>query len=391
VNITGRTKQIIEAYLKGYPEGKTSKEIAKSLGITPRVMQKHLAKARREGIDIPSNTNETKSKRGLYSVEVGQREGFSINASSTLVKHTTEGSEVVLEWIKQSATAKNMEEFVNGLKERVEGRAKKIIAPKFKDTNKSLWIPMGDPHFGMYAWAKETGEDYDVEIATRTHLSALNKIINSRKNYDQITIISLGDLLHADNRRQVTEKSGHLLDVDGRYRRVIGYVREALCSAIEMAAKRTKLVRVILLDGNHDPHSSGHVSDYLAAYYRKSSHISIDTRVSKHRYEVYGNNLIGLVHGDTTKSLSSLPGVMSCDMREEWGKTANHYWYTGHIHQQKVFEYPACTVESFNSMTTKDSYAADYGYRSRRQMTGIIIDKDHGEIERIMVRPEHFE
>jgi hypothetical protein len=321
---------------------------------------------------------------------LGQKEGFEVHSASTLVKHTDEGGNVVMEWIKQSKTAEDMEAFVKRLEERVAGKGPRIKQPNFADTAVSLWIPMGDPHFGMYAWAKETGADYDVEKADQIHSSALSKIIKSRPYYDQITIVSLGDLLHADNRRQMTEKSGHLLDVDGRYWRVVDVVTDCFCRAIELAATRTKKVRVILLDGNHDPHSSGHVARTLAAYYRKTKHIDIDTRVTKHRYEVYGNNLIGMVHGDTTKSLAQLPGLMACDQREAWGATHNHYWWTGHIHQQKVFEYPSCVVESFNSMTEKDAYAAEYGYRSRRQMTGIEIHKEHGEVSRIMVRPEHF-
>jgi len=361
-------------------------EAAKMYGSTLRTYNRVLERARLKGHDVPASKLETMRA----SMIAGQREGFEVHATSTLVKHTDGDGSVVLEWVKQSKTADDMEAFVKRLEERVEGRHPEIKQPKFNDTDVSLFIPMGDPHFGMYAWAKETGEDYDVEKADEIHTLALSKIISSRTNYDTINIISLGDLLHADNRRQMTEKSGHLLDVDGRYWRVIDVVTDCLCRAIELAATRAKRVRVILLDGNHDPHSSGHVARTIAAYYRKSKHIDVDVRVTKHRYEVYGNNLIGLVHGDTTKSLAQLPGLMACDMREDWGKTANHYWWTGHIHQQKVFEYPNCVVESFNSMTAKDAYAADYGYRSRRQMTGIEIHKKHGEIGRIVVRPEHF-
>ena len=360
-------------------------EGAAKYGTSQRVYFDALSRIRSLGYDVPESNYHAKK------AIPGQREGFTVNAASTLVKHDDGNGKVVLEWVKQTANAEEIEAFVKRLEDRVSGKAPVIKQPKFKDSDVSLFIPMGDPHFGMYAWAKECGEDYDVEKADKIHTAALQKIISTRDNYDQITIISLGDLLHADNRRQMTEKSGHLLDVDGRYWRVIDILTDCLCNAIEFAATRTKQVRVILLDGNHDPHSSGHVARTLSAYYKKSKHISVDTRVAKHRYERYGNNLIGLVHGDTTKSLAQLPGLMSCDMGKDWGETRNHYWWTGHIHQQKVFEYPACVVESFNSMTAKDAYAAEYGYRSRRQMTGIEIHKQHGEISRIMVRPEHFE
>lgn len=359
----------------------TRLEAAKKYGSNDRQFRGVLQNIRNKGVDVP---------RGDYTKQVGVKDGFSVHSASTLVKHTDEDGKVVLEWLKQSKDAETIEHFVKRLEDSVVGKCPKIEAPKFNDTDVSLYIPMGDPHFGMYAWAKETGDDYDVDKAEAIHSAALGKIIKSRPKFDQIVIISLGDLLHADNRRQVTEKSGHLLDVDGRYWRVVDAVTDCLRRSIELAATRAKTVKVILLDGNHDPHSSGHVARTLSAYYSKTKHIEIDTRVTKHRYEVYGNNLIGMVHGDTTKSLPKLSELMACDMRKEWGMTENHYYWTGHIHQQKVFEQSSCVVESFNSMTSKDAYAAEYGYRSRRQMTGIEIHRQHGEIGRIMVRPEHF-
>lgn len=373
-NLTERQAEILE-HIKNAP---TFAKAAEAAGITMRRFFKQLAAIRAAGVEIP--------EAGSAYI----RDTHQIGKVITHVKYTGKIGEIKNEWISSNPRAEDLERFVSNLEKRVAGKAKKIKAPQYRNTDTSIWIPMGDPHFGMYSWGMETGEDYDVDIAVSIHNAAIQKLLDSYTKVDCIYICSLGDLLHADNRRQMTEKSGHLLDVDGRYWRVVDMTTEALCRAIEFAATKAKQVKVILIDGNHDPHSSGHIARTLESYYKNVRHIEIDTRPTKHRYEVYGNNLIGLVHGDTTRSLASLPSVMSCDMREDWGRTHNHYWYTGHIHQQKVFEYPSCVVESFNSMTAKDAYAAEHGYRSRRQMTAIEIHREHGEIGRRVVRAEHF-
>jgi hypothetical protein len=370
--LSEKQKQVLDLYEKLG----TVQKVADAIGVSLRNTNVILQKARKaSGIE--------------NKIEIGQRKGYEIGKVTTHVQHNLEGGVVKNEWIRQYPTEKELEKFTQNIEQSVEVKATAIKPPKYKDTDLSIWLPIGDPHFGMYAWAKEAGEDYDVDIAVSVHEQAIRKLLSVREMVDCIYICSLGDLLHADSRRAETEKSKHLLYVDGRFWRVIDMTTECLCRAIEFAATKAKKVKVILLAGNHDPHASGHISRTLSAYYRSSKQIEINTSPAKHIYEEYGNNLVGLVHGDTSK-MPSLPAVMSCDMREAWGRTRNHYWFTGHIHQQKVFEYPSCVVESFNSLTAKDSYAAEYGYRSRRQMTSVVIHKEHGEVERAMVRPEHF-
>lgn len=367
--LTPKQQQIKELFDKGMG----TRQIGRELGIARGTVQSHLDSIKRKENAPP-----------------GLPQGFNVYQQTTHVQVTDEEGVVKNIWHRSAPSEASIEEFVKSLESRVEGKAPKIQAPKFKDTDLSVWLPIGDPHFGQYSWSKETGEDYDVEIASELHTKAIQKLLSIREKVDCIYICSLGDLLHADSRRSETEKSKHLLDVDGRFWRVVDTTTECLCKAIEFAATRAKKVKVILLAGNHDPNASGHISRVLSAYYRKSPNIEINTSPAKHIYEEYGNNLVGLVHGDTSK-MGQLAQLMSCDMREAWGRTRNHYWFTGHIHQQKVFEYPSCVVESFNSLTAKDAYAAEYGYRSRRQMTSIVIHKEHGEVERAMVRPEHFE
>ena len=100
-----------------------------------------------------------------------------------------------------------------------------------------------------------------------------------------------------------------------------------------------------------------------------------------YHYLEFGKNLIGVTHGDRIK-LEDLNGIMSVDAAEDWGRTEHRYWYTGHIHHRKILELRGCLVESFRSLVARDAYTDSHGFRSGRDMYCIVLDKDHGEIER---------
>lgn len=104
-------------------------------------------------------------------------------------------------------------------------------------------------------------------------------------------------------------------------------------------------------------------------------------------YIEHGKCLIGTHHGHTCK-IERLPGVMAADQAKAWGRTEFRYWYLGHVHHQSVKEYAGVTVESFNTLTAKDAYAAFGGYRARQNMKCIVMHSEFGEVARHTVSPD---
>src|SRR3546814_18785286 len=51
-----------------------------------------------------------------------------------------------------------------------------IPAPEFHDERLLTVLPLGDPHFGMRAWAAETGENFDLATAERLTFAAVDRI-----------------------------------------------------------------------------------------------------------------------------------------------------------------------------------------------------------------------
>ena len=87
------------------------------------------------------------------------------------------------QWVKSSMSSAMAEEairtFINDLAKGIKGASPKIAQPKHADKDLLAVYPMGDPHIGLYSWAKETGEDFDLDIAKQLTLGAVDRLVES--------------------------------------------------------------------------------------------------------------------------------------------------------------------------------------------------------------------
>lgn len=246
--------------------------------------------------------------------------------------------------------------------------------------------PIGDPHIGMRAWAAECGADWDLEIAERVHCRAMDTLVGAVPATQRALIVNLGDLFHYDSMAPVTPRSGHMLDADGRYAKMVGVGIKVIRQCVESALTKHKTVHVVNVIGNHDETGAVWLSQALSHIYDREPRVTVDTSPAVFNYYRFGKVLIGCHHGHTCKP-DKLPGVMAADRAKDWGETEHRYWWQGHIHHASVREYPGVVVESFGTLAAKDAYAAAGGWRSRESMTAIVLHKDHGEVGRSMVNP----
>jgi hypothetical protein len=245
-------------------------------------------------------------------------------------------------------------------------------------------IPMGDPHLGMYAWAAEAGEDFDLEIAERELVAAVDRLVSLAPFAEECLLINLGDFFHADNSSNMTARSGNALDVDTRWAKVLSVGVGAMERCIERALDRHDRVRVICEIGNHDDHTAILLATCLQRTYRREPRVTIDTSPAKFHFVRFGKCLIGTTHGDSVKP-DKLPGVMAVDRARDWGETEHRHWYTGHVHHESVKEYPGVVVETFRTLAPRDAWHARSGYRSGRDMRLDVWHKQYGLINRHIV------
>jgi molybdenum-dependent DNA-binding transcriptional regulator ModE len=308
-------------------------------------------------------------------------EGFNVRGKSTMYDRD---GKVVAQWVKTTADAEAREQmlrdFAATLAEEVKGLAPLTAPPEHSDEDLLCVYPMGDPHFGMYAWAKEAGDDFDLSIAERLTFAAVDRLVSSAPPAGTALLLNLGDMFHADNQKNQSQ-SGHQLDVDGRWAKVqqVGLLSMLHCA--KRLLERHKRVILRFNKGNHDGHSSQALALMVACYFNNEPRIEVDLSPAVMWYFRFDRVLIASTHGDTIKGQDMVP-VMAADRPEDWGATAHRYVYVGHVHHSDLKEYRGGVVEYFRTLAARDAWHAGQGYRAGRDMRLIVHHRDHGEIER---------
>ncbi len=367
---TDRQKEL----LKPLSEGMSTRKAAAKLGVHHAYISKTHAAVQRKAAARGYHPDSDMTKVAPP--------GFLVKGTSTLYG---DDGQPKIQWVKTSidrdAQTAMLIETIETIGETFRGRAKPSAAPKRTAKDTMAIIPMGDPHLGMYAWADETNNDFDCDIAEADLLNAVRHIIDCLPPCDECLLLNLGDFFHSDTLDNRTRRSGHALDVDTRWQRVMQVGIRVMRAAIDHALTKHKLVTVRNNIGNHDEQSSIMLGLALKMYYERNKRVNVDVSPNPFWFKEFGRNLIGSTHGDKVKP-EALPGIMAHDAPEMWGRTAHRYWYIGHVHHKKVHEVNGVMVESFRTLAAKDAWHHAQGYRAGRDLSAILLHREHGEIGR---------
>jgi hypothetical protein len=351
----------------------SNQKAAAALGVSRRGLDKSIAALRAHAA--------TKGYSPTHDMTRTAPIGFGVKGTSTL--YNKEGA-ISVQWVKTQRDAAQQEQalkdFANQLAESVQGLAPLVPVPKVADADTLCVYPMGDPHFGMYAWWQDAGEDFDLGIAENLTCGAIDRLVASAPASHTAILLNLGDMFHSDNQRNVTN-SGHQLDVDGRWAKVQKVGLQAMIYAVNRLLEKHQKVVFRINRGNHDGHSSYALALMVSCYFHNEKRVEVDLSPATAWYYQFGKVLIGSTHGDTLKG-PAMVGLMAADKAEAWGGTKHRYWYVGHVHHQDTKEYPGGVVEYFRTLAARDAWHAGQGYRAGRDMRLIVLHREHGEIER---------
>lgn len=288
-------------------------------------------------------------------------------------------------WVKGTLDHEQYEKMVRdtvqALTADLRGLSPLMRPPKAVDSDLLSVYPLGDPHFGMYSWAKETGAAFDLNIAERLTLGAVDRLVSVGPASETAIVLPLGDVFHMNDKTNMTPAHRHVLDADGRFPKVIQCGIKTFKHAVLRALQKHQNVVIRLVKGNHDPDAIWALAFALAEFFSNEPRVTVDLTPSAHWFYRFDKVLIGATHGDETKH-KDLLGVMAVDRAEDWGQTRHRYWYTGHVHNQVVTELPGVLCESFRTLAAADAYAQGHGYRAGRDMRLIVHHREDGEIER---------
>lgn len=289
------------------------------------------------------------------------------------------------QWVKSNLRHEAYLEAVKGAMQAFVEDLPKLSAPKApKDYSTDVipWIQIGDAHVGMLAHAAETGENFDLKIAEREVCGAIGLMIDEMPACERCVINDLGDFTHYENFTATTEASGHPLDFDSRFPKMIKSYARIMRFIIERALTKAKVVDVLINQGNHSRTNDIWMGVMLSALYEGNDRVNVLDNDSVFIGYRMGKTLVMVHHSDKC-SVKRLPGVMAQDFSKDWGETDYHYIDIGHVHHKSVaIDENGAVVESWNHLAARDKWAHEAGYRSSKSITVVLRSKTYGEIGR---------
>lgn len=342
-----------------------------------------------KSLDLPRQTFANRLRRGRElhaegrgSFDGGTDDGWAIKGRSTL--YGPDG-EIKSEWVKTTADmVRQMEMIREGIAAFIDGAPKVNPGrgPSKFDKDVIPWFQIGDAHLGMLAYEAETGANFDMKIAERELCAAFAALFDECPPHERCVINDLGDATHYENMAAVTEASGHSLDADGRFPKMIRVYSKVMRFIVERALERFKYVDVLVNQGNHSRTNDIWMAELLRSVYGDKGRVNVMDNSSVFIPYRMGNTFVLVHHSDKTKA-ARLPSVMANDYRQDWGETEYHYIDVGHLHHKMTAkESEGCTVEQWNTLAPKDQWATNAGFRSHQSITRVDRSKTYGEVGR---------
>jgi hypothetical protein len=297
------------------------------------------------------------------------------------------------QWVKASlsheALVEAMKEAVEGFKGEIDP-ASPIVAPAASDEHLCNLYTFTDYHLGMLAWHKEGGSDWNISIAERTIIAALQQMIEQSPKAHTAVINIQGDFLHTDGKTPVTPASKHVLDADSRFPKIRKSAIRVIRSLVAMSLQRHQEVHLIIAEGNHDEESAGWLADLFSVHYEEEPRVNVNDSVLPFYVFEWGATMLGIHHGHKVKN-ESLPLLFAAQFPQEWGRTTRREIHCGHRHHRDEKEYNGVTVVQHPTLAARDAYAARGGWIADRAAWAITYHKKYGAVGRVMITTEMLE
>jgi hypothetical protein len=322
--------------------------------------------------------------------ESGTAPGFAMG--KVTIQRAADGT-VERTWERQSPDA---ERLLEGLRAAVEGMAGEIVpcapvvAPTASLGDLLAVYTLTDAHIGMLAWHREGGADWDLRIAEDTIVGCFTETIRQMPATGQAILSQLGDLLHYDGLSAVTPTSGHILDADGRFTKMVEVAVRVIRRIVAMLLAKHDRVHLVMAEGNHDMASSVWLRTMFKALYELEPRITVDDSALPYYAFEFGS-VMQIFHHSHLKKNDQLPLLVAAQFPEMWGRTKYRYIHTGNLHHHWEKEFSGVTVIQHQTLAARDAYAARGGWIANRAMDAITYHRNFGQVGRVIVNPEMLE
>lgn len=356
--------------------GMKNVDIARKYGISDRVIRIRKAKLAKKGVGHGRDVSHLVP------------DGYKIKGTSSLVD---EFGNTKLQWVKTDTDAERQVELMKAV---IEGMKSEIIpvapvkAVRAKRDGKLLNLyTVSDFHLGMLAWADESGDDWDMKIAEDLFSRWFDAAFQKAPDAGTGVINLLGDFAHFDSLVAVTPASGHALDADTRYQKLVRYMIRMVRRVVDMALVKHKNVRLLIVQGNHDESGMIWLAEMFSTLYDNEPRVFVDTSPDVYKMVRHGKTTLFFHHGHKAR-FDAIEPVMIAKFRKAFGESEYSYAHVGHLHHQKIVESRNMIVEQHRTLAAKDAYASRGGWMSGRSANVITYSAEYGEVARLTISPE---
>lgn len=373
---TPRQKEYLDAIEK---TGGNQSEAARAMGVSPQVVQTAFKSVKQKA-----------TRRGWApesDMTIPTPDGYKVKGTSTL--YDPDGN-VKIQWVK---TNEDRERQLKIMEEIIAGMCHDVIRlealPPPTGTNDDLLnvYTMTDCHMGMLAWDQETGQDWDLTIAEKTLTGCFAAMVDRSPDASSCIISQLGDFLHYDGLEAITPTSGHILDADSRFGKLVASAVRTLRGLVDMALAKHDKVYILMAEGNHDMASSVWLRVMFAALYENEPRIEMIHSESPYYAHQFGKTMLGWHHGHK-KGLDPSTALMFATRNSQmFGDTEYRYIHFGDKHHHAAKEVAGFYLEQHPTLAAADAYAARGGWDSLQRAVAITYHKDFGEAARYTVTP----
>lgn len=351
-------------------------DIARKYGISDRVIRIRKAKLAKKGVGHGRDVSHLVP------------DGYKIKGTSSLVD---EFGNTKLQWVKTDTDAERQVELMKAVIEGMKSEIKPVApvkAARAKRDDKLLNLyTVSDFHLGMLAWADESGDDWDMKIAEDLFSRWFDAAFQKAPDAGTGVINLLGDLAHFDSLDAVTPASGHILDADTRYQKLVRYMIRMVRRVVDMALVKHKNVRLLIVQGNHDESGMIWLAEMFSALYDNEPRVFVDTSPDVYKMVQHGKTTLFFHHGHKAR-FDAIEPVMIAKFRKAFGESVYSYAHVGHLHHQKIVESRNMIVEQHRTLAAKDAYASRGGWMSGRSANVITYSAEYGEVARLTISPE---
>lgn len=224
---------------------------------------------------------------------------------------------------------------------RKMSRKLKLHPTPFYDGEYILLVDIPDHHLGRLSWAPESGENYDIKIATKRFMDAIKyfyaevEYFIKRYPIKYILFVLGNDYFNYDYSKPYPHTSNMTFqESDVRYQKMFSIGSGLVTSQIELLSELAP-VKVFVVPGNHDEYTSYFLGEVLSARFHSNERITVENSPKKRKYHQFGANMLGFGHHQF-ETFERLFANMALEEMKMWGDTTHKYFFTGHQHHKVV-------------------------------------------------------